>query len=148
MTVLIERDAARRRWWAGQNSGAGHEHADPQEAGNDRDEQPIAGVGDQIGLAPPRTAGIARPKPGWLRPASDVWISAGASVKYRACALIRNESQRLSALQRKRFGVAAIAILTASQCLVVRFPAIHMDWDNSRWVELRQYVWDLKEPFS
>jgi hypothetical protein len=38
--------------------------------------------------------------------------------------------------------------LTASKFLVVRFIAIQMDWDNSRWIELRQYVWDLKEPFS
>jgi hypothetical protein len=42
--------------------------------------------------------------------------------------------------------VSAIG-LTASQCLVVRFEAIQMDWDNSHRVELRQYVWDLKEPF-
>jgi hypothetical protein len=47
----------------------------------------------------------------------------------------------------RRGWVSAIG-LTASQCLVVSFAAIQMDWDNSHWVELRQYVRDLKEPFS
>jgi hypothetical protein len=35
-----------------------------QKAGDDRYEQPIADVGDDIGLAPPGPARIARPEPG------------------------------------------------------------------------------------
>jgi hypothetical protein len=64
VTVLIERDQPVGGGDAEQDGGAGDQHADAQEPRDHRDEQPIADVGDKIGLAPPRTARIARPEPG------------------------------------------------------------------------------------
>jgi hypothetical protein len=67
MAVLIKRDQAVGGGDAEQNRGAGDQHADPQKPSDDRNEQPVAEVGDEVGLAPPWPAGIAGPEPGQHR---------------------------------------------------------------------------------
>ena len=125
-----------------------------------------ADVGDEIWLAPPRTARIAGPEPGqdgedesqrqrnrhafrerptniddegeqllthvtiasrslfgFLVASASERACADAGLRYRGCALIRNESKSLSALRRGRFRVAAIAIFAVcapeTLCLLV-----------------------------
>ena len=64
VTVVVESDQAVGGRYSEQNGGANDEHADAQKAHDDGDEKPITQIGDEIALAPPRLAGIARPEPG------------------------------------------------------------------------------------
>jgi hypothetical protein len=67
VAVFVEGDQAVGGGDVEQKRGAGDEHADAEVARDDRNEEPIAQVGDQIGLAPPRPPGIAGPKIGQHR---------------------------------------------------------------------------------
>ena len=58
VTVLIEGDQAVGGGDAEQNRGAGDEHADAQIARDDRNEEPVAEIGDEIALVPPRRPGL------------------------------------------------------------------------------------------
>src|ERR1700686_3005328 len=44
------------------DAGAEHEQPDPQHASEQRNEEPVKDVGDELALAPPRRAGIAGQK--------------------------------------------------------------------------------------
>ena len=62
VAIIVEVDQAVRGGDAEQERGADDKQADAQKAREDRDEEPVAKVGDQIALAPPRAARIAGPE--------------------------------------------------------------------------------------
>src|SRR5271170_1388361 len=62
MAVLVERDQAVGRGNTEQNGGSGNKQPDAQVTGKHRDEEPVAKIGDQVALVPPRPAWIARPE--------------------------------------------------------------------------------------
>ena len=64
VAVIVEGDQAVRGGDSEQQRGADDEHADAQIARDDRNEEPVAQVGDEIALVPPRPAGIASPERG------------------------------------------------------------------------------------
>jgi hypothetical protein len=63
MTVVIERYQAISGGDVKQQCGADNQHADAQKAGNNRNEEPVAKIGDEIAFLPPGTSGIACPEP-------------------------------------------------------------------------------------
>src|SRR6476620_867850 len=64
MTVVVEGNEFVSVMNIKDYAGCQHEKPDPQYASKQRNEEPVADVGDELALAPPRRAGIAGPEMG------------------------------------------------------------------------------------
>ena len=93
MTVVIECHQAVGGGDVKQQRGADNQHADAQEAGNDRNEEPVAEVGYEIAFLPPGTSGIACPEPGQDRE-NGCHCDRDRHALYQAVADIQNEGEQ------------------------------------------------------
>jgi hypothetical protein len=62
MAVLVEGDQSVGSGDVKECSSANNQEADAEIAGDNRDKEPVAQIGDEVALAPPRTARIAGPE--------------------------------------------------------------------------------------
>jgi hypothetical protein len=67
VTTVVERDQLVGIMDLKNQAGAEREQADAEHAREQRDEEPVAEVGDELALAPPRRAGVAGPEMGQHR---------------------------------------------------------------------------------